>query len=220
MEIEKTKYKGIYFAWKGKRKILLTKSLDNKSYFGERLIDGYREFIPNRSKLAASIVKGIAVIPIKERDIVLYLGAAQGQTASYISDIVGRDGFVFCVEISPRACRELLYLVEQRKNMTAMLADAAHPESYKNNIARADVLYQDIAQKNQVEIFLKNIELFLKPKGYAIVAIKTRSIDVTKSPKAIFNDVKTTLEKKLKIIDVKDLSPLQKDHYFLVCQKK
>jgi len=217
---EKTKYSGIYFVWKGKRKLLLTKSLDNKSYFGERLVDSYREFIPNRSKLAASIIKGISMMPIKERGIILYLGAAQGQTASYVSDIVGKDGFVFCVEISPRACRELLYLTEQRKNMTAILADANHPEQYKDNITKVDVIYQDIAQKNQVEIFLKNIDLFLKPKGYAIVAIKTRSIDVIKSPKSVFQDVKKELEKKLKIMDVKDLNPFQKDHYFFVCRKK
>ncbi len=218
--IEKTKYNGIYFVWKGKRKILLTKSIDNKNYFDEKILDGYREFIPYRSKLASSIVKGISLMPIKENDIVLYLGAAQGQTASYVSDIVGKNGFIFCVEISPRACRDLVYLCEQRSNMAAILADANKPESYKDNIIKVDIVYQDIAQKNQVEIFLKNIDLFLKPKGYALIAIKTRSIDVTKNPKAIFTDVKKELEKKLKVIDVKDLNPLQKDHYFFVCQKR
>ena len=199
---------------------MLTKSIDNKNYFDEKILDGYREFIPYRSKLASSIVKGISLMPIKENDIVLYLGAAQGQTASYVSDIVGKNGFIFCVEISPRACRDLVYLCEQRSNMAAILADANKPESYKDNIIKVDIVYQDIAQKNQVEIFLKNIDLFLKPKGYALIAIKTRSIDVTKNPKAIFTDVKKELEKKLKVIDVKDLNPLQKDHYFFVCQKR
>ena len=220
MDIEKTKYNGIYFLFGEKRKILLTKSLDDKSYFGEKLFDGYREFIPNRSKLAASIIKGISLMPIKENDVVLYLGAAQGQTATYVSDIVGKNGFVFCVELSPRAARNLVYVCEQRENMTAILADANHPEIYKDNITKADIIYQDIAQKNQVEIFLKNIDLFLNPKGYALIALKTRSIDVTKNPKSIFQDVRKELEKKLKIIDVKDLNPFQKDHYFFVCQKR
>jgi len=41
-----------------------------------------------------------------------------------------------------------------------------------------------------VEIFLKNVNTFLKKDGYAIIAIKARSIDVTKYPKQIFKEVK------------------------------
>ncbi len=223
MKLEK-KFDGVYFVWKGKRKFLLTKnSTPGKIVYGERLFkiesSEYREWIANRSKLAAAIVKGLNIMPIKENSVVLYLGAASGTTVSHISDIANK-GFIFALDISPRTTRELLSLCEERNNIAPILADANKPESFKNNITQVDVVYQDLAQKNQVEIFLKNIDLFLKPRGYAIIAIKSRSIDVTKNPNTIFSEVKKQLESKLKILDFRTLEPLEKDHAFFVCQKK
>ena len=223
--VEKTKFDGIYFTYIGKRKIFLTKNLiTGKSFFNERLFTEnnveYREWVLSRSKPIAAIFNGLTIVPVKQGSMVLYLGAAQGQTASHVSDIVGKNGFVFCVELSPRATRDLLSICEERENMTAILADANKPESYKDHITEVDVIYQDIAQKNQVGILLKNINLFLKPNGYALVAIKARSIDVTKNPKEVFKEVREELEAKLKILDSKFLEPFQKDHIFFVCQKK
>ena len=63
MDIKQTSYYGIYELWFGKRRLLLTKSLDNNSYFKEKLIDGYREIDARRSKLAAAIVKKISFLP-------------------------------------------------------------------------------------------------------------------------------------------------------------
>jgi len=83
-----------------------------------------------------------------------------------------------------------------------------------------DVVYQDIAQKNQIEIFIKNIDLFLKDGGYALLAVKARSIDVAKNPKIIFKEVKKELERDLIIIDNRVLDPFQKDHCMFVCKKK
>lgn len=224
MEISSSKYNGIYFINLKNKKLIATKNLTpGKRFFNERTNKEnnaeYREINPSHSKLAAAIIKKISFIPIKENDKVLYLGASHGYTASYVSDIVKEKGIVFCIDFAPRVVRDLLFVCEERENMMPLLADANKPEKYKNRVIQVDVIYQDIAQKNQVEILLKNLQ-FLKPKGYAIIAIKARSIDVTKFPQKIYKDVEESLKEKLKIIDKKELDPFQKDHCFFVCQKK
>ena len=65
----------------------------------------YRSWDPNRSKLAAFILNGCEHIPITIKTNVLYLGAANGTTASHISDIA-TEGKIYCVEFSSRAFRE------------------------------------------------------------------------------------------------------------------
>ena len=63
------------------------------------------------------------------------------------------------------------------------------------------------------------VDLFLKEKGYALLAIKARSIDVTKNPKEIFKQVRAELDKELIIIDSRILDPYQRDHCMFVCKK-
>ncbi len=206
------------------KNVLFTKNLiPEKDVYGERLkIENnveYREFLPIKSKLAAGIIKGIKNIGLKNKDVVLYLGASTGTTASHISDIVGKEGFVFAVENSASVIRDLVFLCEERKNITPIFEDANHPEIYEKRITKVDWLYQDVSQKNQVDIFLKNVEMFLKKESYCLLAVKAKSIDVTKKPAEIFEQVKKELEKKLKIIDFKELQPFQKDHCLFVCQK-
>lgn len=218
MKIEETKYSGIYESWNDKKRITFTKSLDGKNFFNELFIDGFIEFNPKRSKLAAAIIKKISIIPIKYNSKILYLGAAHGYTSSHISDIV-TDGVIYCMDFAPRVVRDLYFICEERKNMIPILADANDPDSYKERIENVDIIYQDIAQRNQIEILFKNLR-FLKNNGYILLAIKARSIDVTKRPGEIFNEVEKQLKEKLKVIDKKDLDPLERDHCFFVCQKK
>ena len=71
-----------------------------------------------------------------------------------------------------------------------------------------------------MEIFLKNINAFLKKDGYALLAIKARSIDVTKQPKQIFKEVMERLDKEMIIVDYRTLEPYQKDHCMFICKKK
>ena len=219
MDIKQTSYCGIYELWLGKRRLLLTKSLDNNSYFKEKLIDGYREIDARRSKLAAAIVKKISFLPFKKGNKILYLGASHGYTPSFISDIVGENGSVFCIDFAPRVVRDLLLLCEKRNNMIPILANANKPLTYKDRIEKCDILYQDVAQRNQLDIFIKNF-IHIKPRGYAILAVKTRSIDVTKNPEKIAKEIYSILSQKTRIIDYKNLNPLEKDHYFFVCQLK
>jgi len=219
-------FPGIYEQRKGKRKVLLTRNLTpEKTVYDERLVKAgnieYREWNPQKSKLAAAILKGIKDTGIKERNVILYLGAASGTTSSHISDITGKQGFVFALDFAPRVVRDLVFVCEERENMAPLMFDANHPEEYKDKIIKqVDVIYQDIAQRNQDEIFLKNVDLFLKKGGYALLALKARSVDVTKNPKQIFQETKVKLEKHLKIIDFKTLDPFEKDHAFFICKKQ
>ena len=180
----------------------------------------FRIWDPRKSKLAAALAKGLNIVPVKKGDAVLYLGAAHGYTVSFISDIIGKEGFVFAVDFAPRVVRELVFVAEKRKNIAPMLEDARLPETYKEKIPKVDIIYQDVAQRNQVEILLKNAGRFLKPGGYAMVAIKARSIDSARNPSLIFQEVREELKNSFKIIDFRRLDPLQKDHAFFVLQRK
>jgi fibrillarin-like pre-rRNA processing protein len=224
--IKKSKIFEVFEEEKGRRKFLYTINLNpGKRVYDEKLIlqdnNEYREWNHNKSKLAATILKGCPNIGIRKDDVILYLGASTGTTPSHISDIVGKGGFVFALDFAPRVVRELVFLCEERKNMTPLLEDAHHPDDYKDKIPnQVDVVYQDIAQKDQSRIFLKNCEQFLKKGGYALIAVKARSIDVSKKPGEIFKQVRKEIEKELVIIDERKLDPFEKDHIFFVCKKQ
>ncbi|MBU0472304.1 MAG: fibrillarin-like rRNA/tRNA 2'-O-methyltransferase [Nanoarchaeota archaeon] len=203
---------------------LYTKSVDKKTFFDEKTFVNnnifFREWDPKRSKLAAGLMKGLSQIGLKEGSIVLYLGASHGYTPSFISDIISNNGFMFCVEFSPEVARDLVTICEAKKNMVPILADANHPEIYKELLTEVDIVYQDIAQKNQVQIFLRNCDAYLKKEGFGLLAIKARSIDVTKKPRDIYQQVRSELEKYITIVDYRELEPFEKDHAIFVVKKK
>jgi fibrillarin-like pre-rRNA processing protein len=206
------------------RKRLYTHSiLPGKVHFDERTVkDGskeYREFDPRRSKLAAMIAKGCTNIGIRKNDVILYLGASHGYTCSFVSDIVGKEGLIFGIDPAPRVVRDLVFLSEERKNIVPILADANHPKEYWDKVCQADIVFQDIAQRNQLEIFVKNCDFFLKKGGYGLLAIKARSIDISRKPKSIFIEIRTALEKIFTVIDYKTLDPLEKDHAMIIVKK-
>jgi len=206
-------------------KYLYTKNLvPGKRVYGEKLVVDkgieYREWDPTRSKLAAAILKGCPNIGIRKGSVVLYLGAATGTTASHISDIVGKEGFIFALDFAPKVVRELVYVALDRKNISPLLEDANKPMRYVDQVCIVDVIYQDIAQKDQVNIFLKNCDLFLKKNGFALLMVKSRSIDITKKPKQIYAQVQKELEKEMIITDYRILDPYEKDHCFFMCKKK
>jgi fibrillarin-like pre-rRNA processing protein len=180
----------------------------------------YRHFDAKRSKLAAAMVNGISQIGFREDDIVLYLGASHGYTPSYVSDIVGKKGFVFAVDFAPRVVRDLVFLSEKRKNIAPILADASKPETYRARVLPADIVYMDVAQRDQAEIFLKNCRLHLKSGGFGLLAVKSRSIDITKKPKQIYSEIRVKLEKEITVVDYIVLDPYEKDHCMFIVKKK
>lgn len=205
----------------GKR--LLTKNLTpGKRIYGEELISyggvEYRVWNPRRSKLAALILKGSKIFPFEKKSRILYLGAATGTTISHISDIVV-EGFVYCVEVSRRAFEKLIKVCEERTNMMPLLADANKPEVYSRQIEPVDVLYQDIAQRNQVSIFLKNMR-FLKAGGVGYLMVKARSIDVAAKPKSVYRKVKNDfVGKGLTVLEFIELDPYEKDHATFIVER-
>ena len=214
----------IFEVYEDKRRIYTVNLTPGKTVYDEKLIKvnnaEYREWNPRRSKLAAAILKGCPNIFMRKGSVVLYLGSATGTTASHVSDIVGREGFVFALDIAPIVMRDLVFVCNERNNIAPILADANKPLEYADKISQVDIIYQDIAQKNQLDIFLKNVGLFLKDNEYALLAVKARSIDISKKPKEIFREIKKELEKVLIIIDYRELEPYQKDHCFFICKKK
>jgi fibrillarin-like pre-rRNA processing protein len=191
--------------------------------YGEKLvnIDGveYRFWDPYRSKLAAAILKGMKGMPIEDGSKVLYLGAASGTTVSHVSDMIGKNGVAYCVEVSSRPLRDLLLVCSRRPNMVSILADAAKPKEYCSLVEQVDVVYQDVAQVEQTEILLRNVKVFLRDGGHALFMIKSRSIDVTKEPRDIFREEIEKLEKELEVLDSKILEPYEKDHAMILLRK-
>lgn len=212
----------------GKYSRIITRNLTPDRTFFENeqpfLYNGivYREVDPKHSKLAAAIAKGCQQFGIKEGGTVLYLGASHGYTPSFVSDMVGKDGTVFCLDVAPRVVRDLLFVCAARENMIPLLADASRPSTFAWRITAADVIFQDIAQREQVEIFLKNIDWFLKPGGFGMLAVKARSIDVLRKPGEIFKEVRKRLEAipEISIVDYRELDPFERDHAFFVVKKK
>ncbi len=218
------KKSNIFEVYEDRRRIYTVNLTPGKAVYDEKLIRGKnvecREWNPRKSKLAAAILKGCQNIFIKKGSVVLYLGSATGTTVSHVSDIVGREGFIFALDFAPIVMRQLVFICKERNNIAPILADANKPLEYVDKVSQVDVIYQDIAQKNQIEIFIKNIELFLKDSGYALLAVKARSIDVAKNPKIIFKEIKKELEKNLIIIDNRILDPFQRDHCMFICKKR
>jgi fibrillarin-like pre-rRNA processing protein len=202
----------------GHRRIA-TETSDPKPVYGERIIDGFRIWDPYRSKLAALLLKNPSLLPIDltGSSIVLYLGAATGTTVSHVSDIV-RDGLVYAVELSPRSMRQLLQLAESRQNIIPILGDAARPESYSSLVEPVDLVYQDVAQRNQAEIATLNSARYLKKGGTLVLMIKTRSVDSTASPEEVRGSEMEKL-KGLKVQSVIDLLPYHHDHWAVVAEK-
>ena len=204
---------------------LFTKNLvPGEKVYGERLvkINGveYRFWDPFRSKPASAIKKGLKTFPLEEHSSVLYLGAATGTTISHFSDIA-KSGVIYAVEISEVPYRKLMDLSKKRFNIVPILADARKEKEYSDFIfGKVNVVYCDISQPDEIEIFIRNCEKYLKDDGYGMVAVKSRSIDVVKDPMEVYGEA----EKKIKAVgyehlETVKLDPFEKDHAIIVCKK-
>ncbi|MCI4460405.1 MAG: fibrillarin-like rRNA/tRNA 2'-O-methyltransferase [Acidilobus sp.] len=216
---EHEKWKGVYVAELDDGSLrLATKNLvPGQRVYGERLFNyegvEYREWNAYRSKLAAALLKGLEELPVKEGDRILYLGIASGTTASHISDIIGSKGLIYGVEFSPRVIRDLMQVVADRRNILPILADARMPERYRLMVGMVNGLYADVAQPEQADIVNRNARLFLEDGGYLLLAIKARSIDVTREPSDIYlREMKRLAQGGFEIVDVVHLDPFDRDH--------
>ena len=207
----------------GEKKLATENFVVGNQVYNEKLITKkgteYRLWDPFRSKLAAAIMNGLEIFPFKNKSTVLYLGVSTGTTVSHISDIVGSTGIVFGVEHASRVARDFLDRVaSHRTNIIPILQDARKPKEYFSVFGKVDVVYVDIAQPDQTNIAIENCKMYLKKEGYFFLVIKTRSIDVTKSPKRIVEEEIEKMKVHFEILQVIDLHPYDKDHAMVIAK--
>ena len=207
---------------------LYTKNMQiGKRAYKEKLLtirgDEYRQWNPYHSKYAAAIANGLSKSLFHYGESVLYLGSAEGQTISHVSDIIGEKGMVFGVDISEIAMMKLLKLAELRANILPILSDAQNSQTYSKTIEEAcgkvDALFMDISQRNQADIFVRNAAL-LKQHHLGALVLKTKSISQSKKNEEILAEEKKTLLKEFEILQVIDLAPFEKHHYLILVKKK
>lgn len=201
---------------------IFTQAASENPVYGEKFIeeDGrmFREWNPNRSKAGAAVKNGVELELNPDMEV-LYLGAASGTTVSHFSDIL-KEGFIFAVEYSDTVIRDLVHVAEERENIAPILANARKPEEYEELVEEVDLVFQDISQKDQPEIFIRNVEKYLKEDGIALIAVKAQSISSSRPAEEVFEEVKGKLAEKFEIKDEELLEPYETDHLFLKMKLK
>ncbi|HEV2389901.1 MAG TPA: fibrillarin-like rRNA/tRNA 2'-O-methyltransferase, partial [Nitrososphaerales archaeon] len=126
---------------------------------------------------------------------------------------VGREGLVVGVEMSARVGREFLEKVAKaRGNVIPYILDARETERF-GEFGKMDVVYCDIAQRDQTEIAIANAKAHLKVGGRLLLVVKARSIDQLKEPKLVFKEEAQKLRDAGFLVElVIDLRPFDKDH--------
>ena len=175
------------------------------------------EWSPFKSKWKAALEKGLNVMP-KENDYILYLGASAGTTVNHISFLT--KGLIFAVENSPQMATSLVKLSEKKKNIAPIFSDARDIGFIKRALfnQKIDVLFQDIPSTDQVNILIGASQL-VKKECKIFFSLKTQSIS-QQNPEKTLTEVKEKLNKYFKILEVKNLEPFHKKHYFFVLRKK
>ncbi|KAF4665066.1 hypothetical protein FOL47_004818 [Perkinsus chesapeaki] len=231
--VEPHRFEGCFVS-RGKDEALLTRNMvPGESVYGEKRItvekpvEGqdqpekieYRVWNPFRSKLGATIVGGVANMPIKPGSKVLYLGAASGTTVSHVSDMVGPTGCVYAVEFAHRPGRDLTNMAKKRPNIVPIIEDARQPLRYRMLVPMVDVIFADVAQPDQARIVAVNAQNFLKNHGWYIISIKANCVDSTAAPEAVFaSEIEKLKKDKLKPKEQLTLEPYHRDHAVVIGQ--
>jgi len=201
---------------------IYTKATSEEAVYDETFIEEddvkYRNWQPSRSKAGAAVMKGFNLDLEQDFDV-LYLGAASGTTVSHFSDIL-EEGFVFAVEYSDTVARDLVEVAEQRDNIAPILDNARQPENYEDLVTEVDLVFQDISQSDQAEIFIRNCKRFLKDNGVGLLSVKARSISSSKDKEEIFDDVRKKIKAEFEIFDETELDPYEKEHLFIKIKRK
>ncbi|MBN2043065.1 MAG: fibrillarin-like rRNA/tRNA 2'-O-methyltransferase [Candidatus Aenigmarchaeota archaeon] len=209
--------------WKKDEKIITQNLVPGDKTYTKNIFNfrgrEYREWNPFKSKACAAIACGLREFPLKSGLKVLYLGISFGQTATFFSDIIGKDGIIYGVELSERCLTDLNSVAEKRGNIVPILGDARKPDEY-GWIEPVDLIYEDVASDDQAEIMIRNSSHFLKPGGFAMIAIKARSIDVVKEPRIVFKEQLEILKKHFEVVETRDIEKFEKDHLFVVLKRK
>jgi fibrillarin-like pre-rRNA processing protein len=181
----------------------------------------YRQWDPFRSKLAALLDRGGAPADLwSGARSALYLGGAHGTTVSHLADLLN-DVPIYVVEKSPTAFAPLLALARRRSNLYPILADAQLPERYRADVGMVDLLYQDVAQRNQAAIFVENARATLAPRARGIFMLKVRSVTQRRPAAAIVRESRSELERGgLEVRGEIGLAPFARDHVALLTRAR
>jgi fibrillarin-like pre-rRNA processing protein len=187
-----------------------------EAVYGEELRtesgEEYRAWDPWRSKLAALFLKAPPDPWWGSIRSILYLGGAHGTTVSHLSDALP-EATIYVIEKAPQSFAPLLRLARRRSNVLPILADAQLPERYGADVGRVDLLYQDVAQRAQAEIFAENATACLNVGGHGVLMLKVRSVTQRRPGPAIVAEARRTLASRGWIVrSTQDLAPFARDH--------
>lgn len=209
-----------------KNAIYTLNAIPGRNVYGESLkkegSKEYRFWDAYRSKLGAAIVNGLKELPIRPGSNVLYLGIAEGTSASHVAEIIGPEGIVFGIDVAPKVMRKLLTVCETRQNIIPLMADANHPEVYAKEVEgiEFDCVFEDVAQANQAEILIRNAKVFLKKGAHAMIAVKSQCIDSTRPPREVFNEVRRELATTFEVLQEVNLEPFEGGHVLYLLRMK
>ena len=216
--------------WPGQARLLLrpspsgptlwTEALgEPASVYGERTLARsgrqFRRFEPGRSKLAAALTKEPRLPPPRVGTRWLYLGAANGTTASHQADLLGPRGCVYAVERSPRTFVRLLSRAATYPNLWPILGDARQSEQLDGLVGAVDGIYCDVAQPDQVEIVRHAAAARLVRNGRLLFAVKLASLPGDRPVDRRAEQVERALSTDFRIDAAVDLAPFHRHHRLL-----
>ena len=179
----------------------------------------YRQWDPFRSKLAAWLLRGAPGDLLNGVRSALYLGGAHGTTVSHLSDL-WPAATIFVVEKSPIAFPRLLALARRRSNLLPILADAQLPERYRADVGAVDLLYQDVAQRNQTQIFLENARSCLVPGRAGVLMLKVRSVTQRGPSAVIVRGARDAIRQEgWSVRSEAELAPFSREHVALLVRR-
>ncbi len=185
----------------------------------QRIRKGKRAFYSaRRSKLVAYIVQSGSADFLPSGGEILYLGAGNGYSVSFLSETLNSSANIYAVEISRSAMKDVVKLASCRPNIHAIFHDANRPENYMGPLPRVDWIFQDVSQRNQADIFVKNCR-YLKTGCQGVLSLKLESLTRTKRAKEHEDDARAIIESIGRVIDVCDISRFEKKHLMLRFEK-
>jgi fibrillarin-like pre-rRNA processing protein len=218
--VDETRWPGV---WRDGRELFTRNAVPGVKVYGEplRSVGGveYRGWDPWRSKLAALLLRGASPELLTVPKSVLYLGGAHGTTASHLSDLWPAAS-IYVVEKSATSFAPLLALARRRQNLLPILADAQLPERYRADVGEVELLYQDVAQRDQVRIFGENATASLAVGGRGLLMLKVRSVTQRRSAESVVRESRAELERAgLAVTGQWPLAPFAREHVALAVRR-
>jgi fibrillarin-like pre-rRNA processing protein len=190
----------------------------------------HRRWDPNRSKLGAGLLRTrnepSQLLP-QPGSTVLYLGAGHGTTISHLHDhLCGSKnrfgGRLVAVDLAPRCLRDLNHLAEYRPGLVPVLGDARKFDAWGVLIpSRVDWLFQDVAQAEQVEIFLSAVRRFLSKDGIGLLSLKAASERHSEGgDEDIFAKAIAQLSSEVELLEHINLTGFEDQHALFVIRRR